>query len=94
MIKVKLRMKPISGNRQTLYLDYYPPIPHPVTGKLTRREFINLFVYDEIQHEEQKYTDKTGKPQRRIKSVLDKKGLPKKAKLNPTESYIIQKHLL
>jgi len=45
MIKVTLRSKPISGNRLTLYLDYYPPIPHPVTGKATRREFLKLFVY-------------------------------------------------
>ncbi len=46
MTKVKLRCKPISGNRQTLYLDYYPPIPHPATGKLTRREFLKLYVLD------------------------------------------------
>lgn len=85
MIKVKLRMKPISGNRQTLYLDYYPPIPHPETGRLTRREFLSLFLYDEIEQEEQQYVDAAGKPQRRIKPLLDKNGQPKKAKLSPTE---------
>jgi len=31
--KVKLRQKPISGNRQSLYLDFYPAIPHPETGE-------------------------------------------------------------
>lgn len=46
MTKVTLRQKPISKGRQTLYLDYYPPIPNPETGKLTRREFLSLFVYD------------------------------------------------
>jgi hypothetical protein len=32
-IKVKLREKKISGNRQSLYLDFYPAIPHPETGE-------------------------------------------------------------
>ena len=32
-IKVKLRKKSISGKRQSLYLDFYPAIPHPKTGK-------------------------------------------------------------
>ena len=45
-IKVKLRQKPISGNRQSLYLDFYPPIPHPETGVLTRREFLGLYLFD------------------------------------------------
>lgn len=36
----------MSGGRQTLYLDFYPPIPHPSTGKHTRREFLKLYVYD------------------------------------------------
>ncbi|OKL39536.1 tyrosine-type recombinase/integrase [Pontibacter flavimaris] len=46
MSKVKLRSKAISGGRQTLYLDYYPPIPNPETGKLTRREFLGMYTYD------------------------------------------------
>lgn len=45
-IKVKLRQKAISGNRQSLYLDFYPPIPHPKTGELTRREFLGMYLYD------------------------------------------------
>ena len=46
MIKVKLRKKPITDGRSSLYLDYYPPIPHPDTGKLTRREFLGLYMFD------------------------------------------------
>jgi len=42
--KVKLRKKPISGNRESLYLDFYPPIPHPETGEPTRREFLGMYV--------------------------------------------------
>ena len=47
MTKVKLRRKAISQGRLTLYLDYYPPIPNPDTGKLTRREFLGLYIYDD-----------------------------------------------
>ncbi|RYZ22088.1 MAG: site-specific integrase [Chitinophagaceae bacterium] len=42
MVAVKLREKPLSGNRIRLYLDYYPGIPNPKTGKLTRRETLPL----------------------------------------------------
>lgn len=45
MTKVKLREKPMSGNRKSLYLDFYPPIIHPKTGKPTRREFLSLYIY-------------------------------------------------
>jgi len=51
-IKVKLRQKPISHGRNSLYLDFYPAIPHPKTGKKTRREFLGLYVHidkDEIR---------------------------------------------
>jgi integrase len=45
-IKVKLRQKAISGNRQSLYLDFYPAIPHPETGEPTRREFLGLYIFE------------------------------------------------
>ncbi|HKK41292.1 MAG TPA: site-specific integrase, partial [Bacteroidales bacterium] len=85
--KVKLRQKAISGNRQSLYLDFYPPIPHPETGSLTRREFLNMFLFSEIEIEEQKYFDSKGKEQKRFVPVLDKKNEPKKANLNPLEKH-------
>lgn len=44
--KVKLRQKAISGNRQSLYLDFYPPIARPETGEPTRREFLGLYLFD------------------------------------------------
>ena len=43
--KVKLRKKPISGNRESYYLDFYPPIPHPETGEPTRRQFLGMYLY-------------------------------------------------
>jgi hypothetical protein len=72
MTKVTLRNKPISGNRQTLYLDYYPPIAHPVTGKLTRREFLKLFVHSDVEQDEELYVNGEGKTQRRIVPVFDR----------------------
>jgi len=48
--KVKLRQKAISGNRQSLYLDFYPPIPHPETGEPTRREFLGLYLFDKAKN--------------------------------------------
>jgi integrase len=83
--KVKLRTKQISGNRQSLYLDFYPAINHPETGELTRREFLNLVLINEIEHEEQKYIAENGKLQKRIVPVFDKKNEPKKSKISPID---------
>lgn len=49
-VKVKLRQKAISGNRQSLYLDFYPAIPHPETGEPTRREFLGLYLFDKVKN--------------------------------------------
>jgi integrase len=49
-IKVKLREKAITGNRQSLYLDFYPAIPHPQKGKPTRREFLGLYLFDKAKN--------------------------------------------
>lgn len=43
--KVFLREKPITKGRKTLYLDFYPAIIHPDTGKSTRREFLGMYIY-------------------------------------------------
>lgn len=64
MTKVKLRTKAISGARQTLYLDFYPPIPNPETGKPTRREFLGLYTFDRpknsFEKEQNKQTQSLG----------------------------------
>lgn len=57
-IKVKLRQKVISGNRQSLYLDFYPAIINPKTGKPTRREFLGLYLMDKPKHPLDKQTNK------------------------------------
>jgi len=48
-IKVKLREKKITGYRKSLYLDFYPAIPHPETGEPTRREFLGLYLFDKAK---------------------------------------------
>jgi integrase len=53
-IKVKLRQKKISEGRQSLYLDFYPAIPHPETGEPTRREFLGLYIPIPIKYKKRK----------------------------------------
>lgn len=49
-VKVFLRQKPISKGRISLYLDYYPAIRNPHTGRMTRREFLGFYIYAEPQN--------------------------------------------
>ncbi|WP_295235104.1 hypothetical protein [Sediminibacterium sp.] len=65
-IKVKLRAKKISGNRESLYLDFYPAIPHPETGEPTRREFLGLYINSETR------IDEKGKVKKISLSPIDK----------------------
>lgn len=56
--KVFLRQKPISKGRISLYLDYWPPIRNPRTMKLTRREFLGFYIYEEPKNRmQQEYND-------------------------------------
>lgn len=61
MTKVTLRQKPISGGKYSLYLDFYPAIPHPDTGKQTRREFLGLYVFDKPKNPAEKQQNKETK---------------------------------
>ncbi|RLJ75080.1 site-specific integrase [Pedobacter alluvionis] len=45
MSKVTLRKKAISKGRQTLFLDIYPPVPNPKTGKMQRKYYLKIFIY-------------------------------------------------
>lgn len=54
-IKVTLRKKSISGNRESLYLDFYPAIKGE-DRKSTRREFLGLYLYNTTNYE--KLTDR------------------------------------
>jgi integrase len=43
-VKVTIRRKPLSGGKESLYLDFYPPITNPETGEVTRRQFLNRHI--------------------------------------------------
>lgn len=57
-IKVKLREKNISEGRKSLYLDFYPAIPHPKTGKPTRREFLKMYIFEKPKNYVEKQHNK------------------------------------
>ena len=42
---VTLRQRVISNGRISLYLDYYPAIRNPYTMKMSRREYLGIYIY-------------------------------------------------
>ena len=51
---VTLRQKPLRNDRISLYLDYYPAIRNPYTMKMSRREFLGIYIYAKPKNEQQK----------------------------------------
>ena len=43
--KVTVRKRPIKNGQLSLYLDFYPPVKNPKTGKTTRREYLGIYIY-------------------------------------------------
>ena len=43
-VKVTVRSRPISGDRRTLYLDYYPAVRIPETMKMMRQETLGMYL--------------------------------------------------
>ncbi len=72
-IKVFLREKKISKGRKSLYLDFYPEILNPNTGKKTRREFLGLYIFERSRgpHETQ-HNKETKALARSIKNKREK----------------------
>ncbi len=85
MHTVSLRTKPIQDNKLRLYLDYYPAITHPTTGTPTRRGFLKIFLYSEVEYREETYKNDKGKELTRFAPVLDKNNNPKKIRLTPEQ---------
>ncbi len=60
MRRVTLRQKQIGNGRIALYLDIYPPIENPKTGKLTRKHYLKMHIYSrpktDIERQFNKYT--------------------------------------
>ncbi len=51
MANVTLRNKKLAKGKLSLYLDYYPEIINPKTGKPTRREFLKLQIFENPRNE-------------------------------------------
>lgn len=56
--KIHLRKKPISKGRVSLYLDFYPAITEPDSGKLTRREFLGIYLIEKPKNPFDKTSNK------------------------------------
>lgn len=49
-IKVKLRKRKITGERQSLYLDFYPAIVNPENGEESRREYLGMYIFNSTRN--------------------------------------------
>ena len=49
-VKVTLSKKPISRKRHSLYLDFYPAVLNSENGEKTRREFLDLSIFDNTRN--------------------------------------------
>ncbi|WP_419211128.1 tyrosine-type recombinase/integrase [Maribacter sp. X9] len=58
MSNVTVRRKELANGKYSLYLDYYPPIINPKTGKETRREFLKLYIHSAPKDEFEKTHNK------------------------------------
>jgi hypothetical protein len=45
MPKVRIRKRPLINGRESVMLDYAPPLKNPKNGKPQRFEFLDLFIY-------------------------------------------------
>ena len=52
--KVTLRHTPITHGRESLYLDFYPPIRCKATMKLVHKEYLGIYIYQNPQNEIQR----------------------------------------
>lgn len=43
--KVTVRQRKLAKGKVSLYLDYYSAIRHPRTGRMTRREYLGIYIY-------------------------------------------------
>jgi integrase len=84
-IKATLRTKPIQGNKESIFIDYYPAIVNKA-GSLSRREFLNLFLNSEIEYQEKwKISKKNNTKWREIVPILSDKGKVKSRRLTVLE---------
>ena len=49
--KVTLRKRAVAGAKESLYLDFYPPVRDPFTMRMTRRESLGIYTYVKPRNE-------------------------------------------
>lgn len=49
--KVFLRRRPVTHDRISLYLDYYPAVRNPKTMKMMRREYLGIYIFAKPRNE-------------------------------------------
>lgn len=71
-VKVYLRKKNISNNKQSLYLDFSPAIINPVTRQMTRRYFLSLYLQcgDKLSLQEKQDNEESEKRAQLIKGQI------------------------
>lgn len=57
-MKITVRERGLQEGRNSLYLDFYPSIYNPQTGKNTRREFLKLYVFIKPKNEDERLHNK------------------------------------
>lgn len=95
-IKVTLRQRPYTKGKIGLYLDFYPPITHPKTGKPSRRESLGLYILDNPKGELERRMNKEKllvaeeiRHKREIELLGGKKSEAKPKKSNKMEKFIV-----
>ncbi|MDR1181628.1 MAG: site-specific integrase [Bacteroidales bacterium] len=59
-VKVALRFRMLDKGKETLYLDYYPAVIDPETGKHSRREYLGMYVFPLRKRNGELQTNKDG----------------------------------
>ncbi len=54
LTRVHLRQRDVTRGRISLYLDYYPAIRDPYSMKMTRREYLGIYIYARPKNEFEK----------------------------------------
>ena len=51
---VTLRRRAIRNEKESLYLDFYPPVRNPETMQMTRREYLGIYIYQKPRNQVQR----------------------------------------
>ena len=58
LTKVTLRKRLLPSGKITLYLDYYPAVRDPQTNKMSRREYLGIYLSSKPRSQEERELNK------------------------------------